>query len=78
MKEVNVNPICILNIIIIVIIIIIIINITIIRGLEDVKNLSIWEEDKEDRQQNYIKNRINKGRAVTAMLWNRQITRKKY
>jgi hypothetical protein len=37
--------------------------------------------DNEDRQENYIKNRINKGRAVTAMLnsvlWNRQIIRKK-
>ena len=36
--------------------------------------------DKEDRQENYIKNRINKGRAIIAMLnsvmWNRQITRK--
>ena len=34
--------------------------------------------DKEDRQENYIKNRINKGRVITAMLnsvlWNRQIT----
>ena len=36
---------------------------------------------KKDRQKNNIKNRINKGRAVTAMLnsvlWNTQITRKK-
>ena len=36
--------------------------------------------DKEDRQENNIKNRINKGRAITAMLnsllWNRQATRK--
>ena len=36
--------------------------------------------DKEDRQQNGIKNMINKGRAVTAMLnsvlCNKQITRK--
>ena len=37
--------------------------------------------DKEDRQENYVKNRVNNGRAITAMLngvlWNRQITRKK-
>ena len=36
--------------------------------------------DKENRLENDINNRINKGRAVTAMLnsvlWNRQITRK--
>ena len=36
--------------------------------------------DKEDRQENY-NNRINKGRAIIAMLngvlWNEQITRKK-
>ena len=35
---------------------------------------------KEDRQENYIKNRINKVIAVTTMLnsalWNRQITKK--
>ena len=37
--------------------------------------------NKQDRKENYIKNKIKKGRAVTAMLnsvqWNRQITRKK-
>ena len=36
--------------------------------------------DKEDRRENDIKNRINKGRAVTStlnnVLWNRQVTRK--
>ena len=36
--------------------------------------------DKKDRQENGIKNRINKGRAITSMLnsvlWNRRITRK--
>ena len=36
--------------------------------------------DKEDGQENDIKNRINKGRAITAMLngalWNRKINRK--
>jgi hypothetical protein len=46
-----------------------------------VKNLNLGVKiDKEDRQENYIKSRINKGRAITAMLnsvlWNRQITRK--
>ena len=50
-----------------------------IRECEEFKYL--WVKlDKEDRQENDIKNRINKGRAVTAMLnnilWNRQITRK--
>ena len=37
--------------------------------------------DKKNKQENYIKSRINKGRAVIAMLnsvlWNRQITKKK-
>ena len=28
----------------------------------------VLKVDKEDRQENYIKNRINKGKAVTAML----------
>ena len=41
----------------------------------------IVKSDKEDRQENDIENRINKGRAVTAILnsvlWNNQITRKK-
>ena len=36
--------------------------------------------DKEGRQENYIKDRINQGRAITAMLnsvlWNRKIARK--
>jgi hypothetical protein len=36
--------------------------------------------DKEDLQENDIKNRINKGSAITAMLnsvlWNRELTRK--
>ena len=36
---------------------------------------------KEDRQENYIKNKINTGRAITSMLndvlWKCQITRKK-
>ena len=51
-----------------------------IRGCEEFKYLGV-KIDKEDRQENDIKNRINKGRAVTAMLnsvlWNRQITIKK-
>ena len=50
-----------------------------IRGCEEFKYLEL-KIDKEDRQENDIKNRINKGRAVTAMLnsalWNREITRK--
>ena len=50
-----------------------------IRGCEEFKYVGV-KIDKEDRQENNIKNRINKGRAVTAMLnsvlWNRQITRK--
>ena len=51
-----------------------------IRRCEEFKYFGV-KIDKEDRQENSIKNRINKGRAVTAMLnsvlWNRQITRKK-
>ena len=50
-----------------------------IRGCEEFKYLGV-RIDKGDSQENYIKNRVNKGRAVTAMLnsvlWNRQITRK--
>ena len=50
-----------------------------IRGCEEFKYLGV-NIDKEDRQEDNIKNRINKGRAVTAMLnnvvWNRQVTRK--
>ena len=50
-----------------------------IRIYEEFKYLGV-KIDKEDRQENYIKNRINKGRAITALLnselWNRQITRK--
>ena len=38
-----------------------------IRGCEEFKYLGV-KIDKEDRQENYIKNRINKGGAVTAML----------
>ena len=49
-----------------------------IRGCEEFKYLGV-KIYKEARQENYIKNRINKGRTVTAMLnnvlWNRQITR---
>ena len=49
-----------------------------IRGCEEFKYLRL-KIPKEDRQK-YIKNRINNGRAVTAMLnsvlWNRKITRK--
>jgi hypothetical protein len=47
------------------------------RNLKEAKNLSIFgvKIDKEDRQENYIKNTINKGTAITAMLntvlWNR-------
>ena len=48
-----------------------------IRGCEEFECLGV-KIDKEDRQGNYIKNRINRGRAVTAMLngvqQNRQIT----
>ena len=36
-----------------------------IRGREEFKYLGV-KIDKEDRQENDIKNRINKGRAVTA------------
>ena len=46
-----------------------------IRGCEEFKYLGIIKIDKEDRQENYIKNRINRGRAITAMLngvlWNK-------
>ena len=37
------------------------------RECEGFKYLEV-KIDKEDRQENYIKNRINKGRAITAML----------
>ena len=51
-----------------------------IRGCEKFNYLGV-KIDKEDRQENYIMNRINKGRAITAKLndgmWNRQITRNK-
>ena len=51
-----------------------------IKGCEGFKYLGI-QIYKEDRQENDIKNRINKGRAITTMqngvLWNSQITRKK-
>ena len=51
-----------------------------IRGCEELKYLRV-KIDKEDRQKNNIKNRINKGRAIRAklnsVLWNRQITIKK-
>ena len=51
-----------------------------IRGCEEFKCLGV-KIDTEDIQENDIKNRINKGRAVTAMLnsvlWKRLITRKK-
>ena len=44
------------------------------------KNLGV-KIDKDARKENDVNNRINKGRAVTAMLnsilWNKQITRKK-
>ena len=50
-----------------------------IRGCEEFKYLAV-KIDKQDRQENDTKDRINKGRAVTAMLnsvlWNRQITRR--
>ena len=50
-----------------------------IRGCEEFKYLGV-KIDKENRQQNDIKNRINRGRAITAMLnsvlWKRQVTRK--
>ena len=50
-----------------------------IRGCEECKYLGV-KIDKEYREENDIKNRINKGRAATAMLnsvlSNRQITRK--
>ena len=51
-----------------------------IRGYEEFKYLGL-KIDKEGRQENYIKNRINKGRVIITMLntvlWNRQTTRKK-
>ena len=50
-----------------------------IRGCEEFKYLGV-KIDKEDRQEDDIKNRINKGRAITALLngalQNRQVTRK--
>ena len=49
-----------------------------IREYEEFKYLGV-KIYKEDKQKNYIKNCINKGRAITALLngvWNRQITRK--
>ena len=50
-------------------------------GSEEFKYLGL-KIDKEYKQENYIKNRINKCIAVTAMLnsilWNRNTTRKKY
>ena len=45
-----------------------------IRECEEFKYLGV-KIDKEDRQENDIKKRISKGRALTAVL-NRQITRK--
>ena len=51
-----------------------------IRESEEFEYLGV-KIDKEDKQENYIKNRINKGGAVTAILngvlWNRQITRRR-
>ena len=48
-----------------------------IRGCEEFNYLGV-KIDKEDRQENDFKNRINKGRIITAMLngvlWNRSIT----
>ena len=50
-----------------------------IRRWEEFKYLGV-KIGKEDRQENYIKKRINKGTAITVILnsaqWNRQITRK--
>ena len=50
-----------------------------IRGCEEFKYLKV-KIDKEGRHENDVKNRINKGRAITAMLnnvlWNRQIIKK--
>ena len=50
-----------------------------IKECEDFKYLGV-KVHKEDRQENDIKNRINKGRAITTMLngvlWKRNITRK--
>ena len=50
-----------------------------IRGCEEFKYLGV-KIDKEGRKENHIKNWINEGRAVSAMinsvLWSRQITRK--
>ena len=49
------------------------------RRCEEFKYLGV-KIDKEDKQKNDIKNRINKGRTITPMLnsvlWNKQITRK--
>ena len=50
-----------------------------IRGCEEFKYRGV-KIDNEDRKENDIKNRINKGNAIIAILnsvlWNRQITRK--
>ena len=50
-----------------------------LRGSEEIDYLR-EQIDEEDRQENYIKNRINEGRSIIAMLngllWSRQITRK--
>ena len=45
-------------------------------GCEEFKYLGL-KIDKEDRQENNVKNRINKGRAITSMLWNIHLTRKR-
>ena len=51
-----------------------------IRGCEEFKYLDV-KIGKENRQENDIKNMINKYRVITAMLncvlWNTQLTRKK-
>jgi hypothetical protein len=51
-----------------------------IRGCEEFKYVGV-KIDKEDRQENHIKNKVDKVRAITAtlnsVLWNRQITIKK-
>ena len=51
-----------------------------IRECEEFKQAYLWVKiEKQDRQEIDVKNRINEGRAITAMLngvlWNRQITR---
>ena len=50
-----------------------------IRESEEFQYLGV-KMGKEDKQENYIKNRTNKGRSITAMLngvlWNRKITTK--